>query len=247
MSKCQGLTPIVKREFMAYFQTPVAYVFMIVFLLASGAFTFYLGNYFQRGVADMEPFFRWHPWLYLFLVPAVSMRLWAEERKSGTIELLMTLPVAPWKWVVGKFIAAWLFVLITLGCTAPLWITVNYLGAPDNGVILASYVGSALMAGAYLAIGSAMSASTRNQVIAFILTSAVCFVFAMAGFSVVVNFIDGWMPQLLVDAIVSLSFLTNFHDVTKGVLQWRAFIYFGSMIVFWLYISLLIIQRKKGE
>lgn len=242
----KGLLPIVKREFLAYFQTPVAYVFMVVFLLASGAFTFYLGDYFQRGVADMEPFFRWHPWLYLFLVPAVSMRLWAEERKSGTIELIMTLPISPCALVLGKFLAAWLFVIVTLCCTAPLWWTVNYLGTPDNGVIFASYVGSALMAGAYLAIGSAISAATRNQVIAFIVSAAVCFAFAMAGFSVVISFIEGWMPQMLVEAVTSLSFLTNYYDITKGVLPWRVLIYFISMIIFWLWMTLLILDSKKG-
>lgn len=242
-----GLNAIIKREFTAYFQTPVAYVFIVVFLLASGAFTFYLGDYFRRGVADMEPFFRWHPWLYMFLIPAVSMRLWAEERKSGTIELLMTLPITAWELVVGKFIAAWMFVLIALAGTLPLWLTVNYLGSPDNGVIITSYVGSILMAGAYLAIGSAMSSCTSNQVIAFVLSAAVCFLFAMSGFSVVTNFIEGWMPQALVNIIMSLSFLTNFEDITKGVLQWRSLIYFTSMMVFWLFVTLVILERRKGK
>jgi ABC-2 type transport system permease protein len=238
---------IFKRELAAYFQTPVAYVFLMVFLLASGAFTFYLGNYFGRGIADLQPFFQWHPWLYLFLVPAVSMRLWAEERKSGTIELLMTLPVAPWKLVLGKFLAAWAFLGIALLSTLPMWITVNYLGAPDNGVILTAYIGSLLMAGAYLAVGSAMSSLTSNQVIAFILAATVCLLFTLAGFSLVVTFIEGWMPQWLVEAIAALSFLTNFQDMITGVIEIRSVVYFASMILFWLFVTLLVLEHRRGK
>ena len=238
---------LAKRELTAYFQTPVAYVFIMVFLLANGAFTFYLGNYFERGLADLEPFFQWHPWLYLFLVPAVSMRLWAEERRSGTIELLMTLPVATWKLVLAKFLAAWAFIIIALAGTLPMWWTVNYLGVPDNGVIITAYLGSALMAGAYLAIGSAMSAATSNQVIAFILSATVCLLFTMAGFSVVVTFVEGWVPQVLIAAITSLSFLTNFQDIQRGVIEVHSMVYFLSMIVFWLFITLLILERRKGR
>jgi ABC-2 type transport system permease protein len=237
---------IVKRELSAYFQTPVAYVFIMVFLLASGAFTFYLGNYFERGIADLEPFFQWHPWLYLFLVPAVSMRLWSEERKSGTIELLMTLPVPTWKWVLGKFLAAWACVTIALAGTLPMWWTVNHLGAPDNGAIATAYAGSALMAGAYLAIGSAMSATTSNQVIAFILTATVCLLFTMAGFSVVVTFVEGWLPQSLIATLTSLSFLTNFQDLQRGVIELPSMVYFFSMIGFWLFVTLLLVERRKG-
>jgi ABC-2 type transport system permease protein len=179
---------VFKRELASYFATPVAYVFIVIFLLLAGTFTFYLGNFYERGQADLQPFFNFHPWLYLFLVPAVGMRLWSEERKSGTIELLLTLPVTMWQAVVGKFLAAWAFIGIALALTFPIWITVNYLGSPDNGVIFASYVGSFLMAGAFLAIGSCISACTRNQVIAFILTVVVCFVFLLAGFPLVLNF-----------------------------------------------------------
>ncbi len=239
-------TAVMKRELVAYFQTPVAYVFMVVFLLSTGAFTFYLGDYFTRGVADLQPFFMWHPWLYLFLVPAISMRLWAEERKSGTIELIMTLPVRPRELVLGKFFAAWIFVILTLCGTAPLWITVNYLGEPDNGVILASYIGSAMMAGAYLAIGSAVSAATSNQVIAFVVSAALCMVFAMMGFSLVVNFFEGWMPQAVITTLTSLSVLTHFQDITKGILPVKSIIYFISMMVFWLFATHSIINYVKG-
>ena len=157
----------------------------MIFLVLAGALTFYLGGFYERGQADLAPFFNFHPWLYLFLIPAISMRLWAEERKTGTIELLMTLPVTPWQAVLGKFLAAWAFAALALALTFPIWITVNYLGDPDNGVILAAYVGSLLMAGGFLAIGSCLSAATRNQVIAFVLTAVVCFVFLLAGFPLV--------------------------------------------------------------
>ena len=182
-----AITTVCKRELRSYFATPVAYVFIVIFLVLSSAFTFYLGNFYERGQADLLPFFSFLPWLYLFLVPAVSMRLWSEERKSGTIELLLTLPITMWQAVMGKFLAAWLFIGIALALTFPLWITVNYLGDPDNGVIFASYLGAWLMAGAFLAIGSCISAATRNQVVAFILTVVVCFLLVMAGFPLVLD------------------------------------------------------------
>ena len=238
---------IFKRELRSYFATPVAYVFIVIFLLLAGAFTFYLGNFFERGQADLQPFFNFHPWLYLFLVPAVGMRLWSEERKSGTIELLLTLPVTMWQAVVGKFLAAWAFIGVALILTFPVWITVNYLGAPDNGVIFASYLGSFLMAGAFLAIGSCISASTRNQVIAFILTVVVCFLFLLAGFPLVLNFFSAWAPQGLVDAIAGLSFLTHYASIDKGVIDLRDLIYFLLIIAFWLYASAVVIDLKKAD
>jgi ABC-2 type transport system permease protein len=244
---CKATEAVIKRELAAYFQTPVAYVFILVFLLSNGAFTFYLSGYFERGLADLEPFFQWHPWIYLIFIPAVSMRLWAEERRSGTIELIMTLPISPWKLVLGKFLAAWAFVVIALLCTLPMWWTVNYLGNPDNGVIATAYLGSALMAGAYLAIGSAMSAATSNQVIAFILGAAVSLIFTMAGFSVVVTFVEGWLPQSLVNALTSLSFLSNYADIQRGVLEAKSLIYFSSMMVFWLFVTLLLLEARRGR
>ena len=182
------------RELKGYFSTPLAYVFIVIFLALMGTFTFYLGGFYERGQADLAPFFNFHPWLYLFLVPAIAMRLWAEERKSGTVELLMTLPVTMWEAVLGKFLAAWCFTAVALALTFPVWITVNYLGDPDNGVIVAAYVGSLLMAGAFLAIGSCISAANRNQVIAFIITVVICFAFLLSGFPLVLDFFSGWAP-----------------------------------------------------
>ncbi len=238
---------VFRRELRSYFATPVAYVFIVIFLVLSSAFTFYLGNLYERGQADLMPFFSFHPWLYLFLVPAVSMRLWSEERKTGTIELLLTLPVTMWQAVFGKFLAAWAFVAIALLLTFPLWITVNYLGDPDNGVIFAGYLGSLLMAGAFLAIGSCISAATRNQVVAFILTVVVCFVLVMAGFPLVLDAFGAWAPQGLVDAVASLSFLTHFASISKGVIDLRDLLYFVLMIAFWLYASAIVIDLKKAD
>ncbi len=241
-----GVVTIFKRELRSYFATPVAYVFIVIFLLLSGAFTFYLGNFYERGQADLQPFFNFHPWLYLFLVPAVSMRLWAEERKSGTIELLLTLPVTMWQAVFGKFLAAWAFIAIALVLTFPIWLTVNYLGSPDNGVIFASYLGSLLMAGAFLAIGSCISASTRNQVVAFILTVVICFLLLLAGFPLVLDFFRAIAPQGVVDAVAGLSFLTHFSSISKGVIDLRDLIYFVLMIGAWLYATAVVIDLKKA-
>jgi ABC-2 type transport system permease protein len=235
---------IFRRELKSYFATPVAYVFIVIFLVLAGAFTFYLGNFYERGQADLQPFFSFHPWLYLFLVPAVSMRLWSEERKSGTIELLLTLPVTMGQAVLGKFLAAWAFLGIALALTFPIWITVNYLGAPDNGVIVASYVGSWLMAGAFLAVGACLSAATRNQVVAFILTAVVCFGLLLAGFPLVLDFFRALFPQPVVDAVASLSFLTHFAAISKGVLDLRDVLFFLLTIGFWLYASAIVIDLK---
>ncbi len=242
-----AITTVCKRELRSYFATPVAYVFIVIFLVLSSAFTFYLGNFYERGQADLLPFFSFLPWLYLFLVPAVSMRLWSEERKSGTIELLLTLPITMWQAVMGKFLAAWFFIGIALALTFPLWITVNYLGGPDNGVIFASYLGAWLMAGAFLAIGSCISAATRNQVVAFILTVVVCFLLVMAGFPLVLDAFRSWAPQMVVDAIASLSFLTHFASISKGVIDLRDLLYFVLMIGFWLYASAIVIDLKKAD
>ena len=243
----QNIITIFKRELSSYFATPVAYVFIVIFLIMSGALTFYLGNYFERGQADLNPFFQFHPWLYLFLVPAIAMRLWAEERKTGSIELLMTLPISIGQSVVGKYLAAWVFIGIALVLTFPIWITVNYLGSPDNGVILAAYIGSFLMAGGFLAIGSCISAMTKNQVIAFIITVVICFLFLLAGSPLVLNFFKAWIPQNIVDAISSLSFLTHFISIAKGVIDIRDIIYFFSLIGFWLYANTIIVELKKAD
>jgi ABC-2 type transport system permease protein len=237
---------IFKRELTGYFETPVAYVFIVVFLALSGIFTFYMGNFYQQGEANLTAFFTWHPWLYLFLIPAVSMRLWSEERKSGTLELLLTLPVSTWRAVWGKFLAAWAFSAIALALTFPIWITVSYLGDPDHGVIIASYVGSALMAGAYLAVGSCMSSITRNQVIAFVLAIVVCFIFTLAGFPLVISFFQGWLPQVLVDLISSFGFSTHFNEISSGILAIKSIIFFLSFIALWLFLNTLILTSKRG-
>ena len=242
-----GAINVMWRELTGYFATPVAYVFLIIFLVMTGIFTFYLGNFYERGFADLDPFFRFHPWLYLFLVPAISMRLWAEERRSGTIELLFTLPLTIIDAVLGKFLAAWLFIGLALVLTIPMWITVNYLGAPDNGVILAGYLGSWLMAGGFLAIGSCMSAMTRNQVVAFILSVVVCFLFLLSGLPMVMNLFKGWAPQVILDAVADLSFFKHFADISKGVVDLRDLVYFVLVIGFWLFATVLVLNVKKAD
>lgn len=241
-----NLSIILKRELSSYFATPIAYVFIMIFLVLSGVFTFYLGNFYERQQADLIPFFSFHPWLYLFLIPAISMRLWSEERKSGTLELLMTLPVSRRDIVLGKFLAAWLFAGLALALTFPLWITVNYLGDPDNGVIFASYLGSWLMAGGFLAIGSCMSAVTKSQVIAFVLCGFISLLFVMAGFPLVLEIVRGWVPIVLVDMVASLSFLTHFNAISKGVLSVQDVLYFLSVIAVWLFATSIVLDVKKG-
>jgi ABC-2 type transport system permease protein len=238
---------IMRRELASYFATPLAYVFILIFLLLANAFTFYLGGFFERGQADLQWFFYWHPWLYLFLIPAISMRLWAEERKSGSIELLMTQPVTLWEAVLGKYFAAWLFAALALALTFPIWITVNYLGKPDNGTILAAYIGSLLLAGGYLAIGSCMSALTNNQVIAFILGVVACFLVLLAGFPLVLDAFRGWAPQWLVDAVASLSFLTHFDSIKKGVIDVRDLLYFGMLSAFFLLATSIALDLRKAQ
>ncbi|MDX1451577.1 MAG: ABC transporter permease [Oleiphilaceae bacterium] len=238
---------IMNRELASYFATPVAYIFIVIFLMLSGIFTFYLGQFFERGQADLVSFFNFVPWLFLVLIPAVAMRLWSEERRSGTIELLMTLPVSTKQIVVGKFLAAWLFVGLALALTFPLWLTVNYLGAPDNGVILAGYLGSWLMSGGFLAIGSCLSALTKNQIVAFILTLVVCFVLVVSGFPIVQDVFSSWAPLWLVDGLANLSFLTHFNAISRGVIDLRDLIYFLVLIAAWLYATALVVDMKKAD
>ena len=242
-----GALAIFRREFASYFATPLAAVFIVMFLLLAGTFAFFLGDFFETGQADLQIFFRFHPWLYLLLVPAVAMGLWAEERKTGTLELLLTQPVSLWQAVLGKFFAAWAFVALALVLTFPLWITVNWLGEPDNGVIFASYVGSLLMAGAFLALGSCLSAATRSQVIAFILIVLVSLLFLLAGFPLTLDPLRGIAPQAVVDAVSSLSFLTRFQAITRGVLDMRDVVYFLLCIAGWLLATVLVIEIKKGD
>jgi ABC-2 type transport system permease protein len=238
--------PVFFREFKSYFATPLAIVFIVIFLFAMGTFTFYVGHFYDNGIADLTVFFGYHPWLYLFLVPALAMRLWAEERRSGSIELLLTLPVPLWATVLGKFLAAWAFAGLALVLTFPIWLTVNYLGQPDNGVILASYIGSFLMAGAYLSIGACVSAATSNQVIAFIVSVVVCFLFTVSGAPLVLDAFRSWAPLPLVEAISSFSFLTHFSAITAGVIDLRDVIFFFSLIGLFLYANMLIVDLRKS-
>jgi len=238
---------LLKRELAGYFATPLAYVFIVIFLMLSGFFTFELGNFFARGQADLAAFFTFHPWLYLILVPPIAMRLWSEERKAGTVELLMTLPITVVDAVLGKFLAAWLFTGLALLLTFPIWLTVNYLGNPDNGVILAAYLGSWLMSGAFLAVGSCMSAATRNQVIAFILTVSVCFLFILIGFPLLLKAFYGWTPVWLLDALAALSFLTHYQGISRGVLDLRDLLFFVVFIGVWLAATVIVIELKKAD
>jgi len=237
---------IARRELAAYFATPVAYVFICIFLVLLGVLTFSIGGFFARNQADLTPFFQFHPWLYLLLVPAISMRLWAEERRQGTIELLLTLPVTLWQAVLGKFLAAWLFLLIALALTFPFWITVNLLGSPDNGVILASYIGSWLVAGAFLALGGAVSALTKNQVVAFVIAAFSCLVFTVFGSNLVTDYLGGWLPAELLDGARRIGLLERFNTITRGVIGVRDLVFFLSFIAFFLFANAVAVEAKKA-
>jgi len=243
----RNIATVFRRELGSYFATPLAYVFIVIFLVLAASFTFYLGGFFERGQADLEPFFVFHPWLYLFLIPAISMRLWSEERRSGSIELLMTQPITLWQAVLGKFLAAWAFAALALALTFPIWITVNYLGHPDNGAILTGYVGSLLMAGGLLSVGSCMSALTRNAVVAFLLGVVACFGLLLAGLPIVLDAFRGWAAQPLVDAIASLSFLTHFEAIAKGVVDLRDVVFFAVTMVCFLAASVVLLDLHKSE
>jgi ABC-2 type transport system permease protein len=246
MNAWANIKTITKRELAAYFSSPLAYIFIVIFLLLCGFFTFMVGGFFERGEASLvRPFFDWHPWFYLFLVPAVGMRLWAEERRVGTLELLLTMPITTWQAIVGKFLASWLFLALALALTFPIVITVNYLGSPDNGVIFCGYIGSWLMAGAYLAISCITSAMTRNQVVSFIVSVVVCLFFILAGFPPVINMLESWAPGL-VDTIASFSVITHFEGFQKGVLDSRDIIFFLSLIGFSLFTTSVILRTHRG-
>ncbi len=247
MNSLANITSSIKRELGGYFSSPVAYVFIVIFLLLTGFFTFMAGGFFERGQASLDGcFFLWHPWLYLFLVPAVGMRLWAEERRVGTLELLLTMPITAWQAIVGKFLASWIFLLLALALTFPVVITVNYHGSPDNGVIFAGYVGSFLMAGAYLAISCMTSAMTRNQVVSFIVALVICLFLVLCGFPPVTNFLARMDKPWLVDTVASLSVITHFEWFTKGVLDSRDIIFFLSIIGFSLFTTGVIIRSHRA-
>jgi ABC-2 type transport system permease protein len=246
-SSAAHIKTITKRELSAYFASPVAYVFIVIFLLLAGFFTFMAGGFFERNQANLTAFFVWHPWLYLFLVPAVGMRLWSEERRMGTIELLLTMPIAAWEAIVGKFLASWLFLALALVCTFPVVITVNYLGNPDNGVIFATYIGSFLLAGAYLAISCVTSALTRNQVISFILSLVLCLLLILAGWPPITRFLDLFTENpRLVEAVAAFSVMTHFEGFQRGVIDIRDVIFFIAVIVFCLFTTSVIIRSHRA-
>jgi ABC-2 type transport system permease protein len=249
MNAWANIRTITKRELGAYFSSPLAYVFIVIFLLLCGFFTFMVGGFFERGEASLSSsFFLWHPWFYLFLVPAVGMRLWAEERRVGTIELLLTMPITAWQAILGKFLASWLFLGLALLLTFPIWLTVNYLGSPDNGIILTGYIGSWLMAGAYLAVSCITSAMTRNQVVSFIVSVMLCLFLILAGFPPVIRLMEGlgqsW--QWLVDAITSFSVITHFEGFQKGILDSRDVLFFLSVIAFSLFSTSVILRGHRA-
>jgi len=247
MNAWANIKTITKRELGAYFTSPLAYIFIVIFLLLCGFFTFMVGGFFERGEASLvRPFFDWHPWFYLFLVPAVGMRLWAEERRVGTLELLLTMPITAWQAIVGKFLASWLFLALALALTFPVVITVNYLGSPDNGVIFCGYIGSWLMAGAYLAISCITSAMTRNQVVSFIISVVSCLFLILAGVPPVIRFLQSWASPGVVDAIASISVITHFDGFQKGVLDSRDLIFFVSVIVFSLFTTSVILRGHRA-
>jgi len=248
MNSFANIKTIAKRELSGYFASPVAYVFIVIFLLMTGFFTFMLGGFFEQGQASLHSFFLWHPWLYLFLVPAAGMRLWSEERRLGTMELLLTFPITPWQAIMGKFLASWAFLAIALILTFPIVWTVNYLGSPDNGVIITSYVGSFLMAGGYLAISCLTSAMTRNQVVSFIVSVVICFLLILVGYPPVTGFLYQvvGLQQNLVEMIASFSVMTHFDGFQKGVLDSRDLIFFLSLIGFSLFTTGVIIREHRA-
>jgi ABC-2 type transport system permease protein len=237
---------IAERELSAYFATPVATVFIVIFLVLQGTLTFNLGNFFDRGQADLNPFFNFLPWVFLLLVPAITMRLWAEERRLGTIEMLLTLPLTQTQAVIGKFVAAWLFCAIALVLTFPIVLTVLYLGNPDLGVIASGYIGALLVAGAFLSIGSAMSALTRNQVIAFVLGVAVCFIFAAASYPLVTDFLNRNTP-LLAEIARRFAIVDRYQDFTRGLVSLRDLIFFTTFIGFWLFLTTVLVDQRKAD
>ena len=241
------LPVLIRREFRAYFATPLAYVYLLVFLVLASALTFYMGGFYENEQADLQVFFAFHPWLYLFLLPALGMRLWSEERKSGSIELLLTLPVRMRELVLGKFLAAWLSAGMALLLTFPLVLTVNFLGSPDNGAIVTGYLGSWLLAGAFLAVSACLSANSTSPVVAFIMAVVVCFLFLLPGHALVLDAFRGWAPQWWLDLLASLSFLTRFQAISRGVLDARDLLFFASFIIAWLLANGILLELKKAD
>ena len=246
MNAWANVKAIVKRELGGYFTSPIAYVFLVIYLLLAGFFTFTVGSFFERGEASLVSFFTWHPWLYLFLVPAVGMRLWSEERRLGTMELLLTMPVTTWQAILGKFLASWLFLALALVLTFPVAVTVNWLGDPDNGVIFAGYVGSILLAGSYLAVASMTSAMTRNQVISFILSVLICLFLILAGYEPVTGLLSRVASPQVVEVVAAFSVMTHFEGFQRGVLDTRDIVFFASVMGFALFTTGVIIRNQRA-
>ncbi len=242
----KSIWTITKRELAVYFNSPVAYVFLVIFLLMTAAFTFLIGQFMDRNQATLQPFFMWHPWIYLFLVPAVGMRLWSEERRQGTMELLLTLPISLWHCIIGKFLASWIFLTLALVMTFPIWITVNYLGDPDDSIIVASYIGSFFLAGAYLSITSMTSAFTRNQVISFILSVVICLFLVLCGWPPVTDVVETLAPRSIVEFVAAFSVMPSIEQFNNGQIDSRAVIYFLSVIGFPLFATSVIIRGLRA-
>ena len=242
----KSIWTITKRELAGYFNSPVAYVFLVIFLLMTAAFTFLIGQFMDRNQATLQPFFMWHPWICLFLVPAVGMRLWSEERRQGTMELLLTLPISLWHCIIGKFLASWIFLTLALVMTFPIWITVNYLGDPDNSVIVASYIGSFFLAGAYLSITSMTSAFTRNQVISFILSVVICLFLVLCGWPPVTDVVETLAPRSVVEFVAAFSVMPGIEQFNNGQIDSRTVIYFLSVIGFPLFATSVIIRGLRA-
>ena len=242
----KSIWTITKRELAGYFTSPVAYVFLVIFLLMTAAFTFLIGQFIDRGQATLQAFFMWHPWLYLFLVPAVGMRLWSEERRLGTMELLLTMPITLWQCIIGKFLASWIFLTLALAMTFPIWLTANYLGDPDDNIIVASYIGSFFLAGAYLSITSMTSAFTRNQVISFILSVVICLFLVLCGWPPVTDVVETLAPRSIVEFVAAFSVMPSIEQFNNGQIDSRAVIYFLSVIGFPLFATSIIIRGLRA-
>jgi len=237
---------IIKRELASYFESPVAYVFMVVFLMLIGFLTFFVSRFYESGQADLRGFFFWLPWMFLILVPASAMRLWAEERRAGTIETLLTLPVTATQAILGKFMAAWIFIGLIVALTFPIVLTTVYLGAPDRGAIIGGYIGSLLLAGAYLSVGMLTSALTRNQVISFVLSLVICLFLLLAGWPPVTDLMVRWAPEWLVRGVAAFSFMPHYEAFQKGVLDLRDFAYYFSVMIFMLFGTHLVLDNRKA-
>ena len=238
---------VFSRELETYFTSSIAYVFLVIFLLLINVLTFYVGSFIERDQADLKAFFSFHPWIYILLMPAIAMRLWSEELKSGTIEILLTLPLTISSVVIGKFLAAWFFALIGLGLTFPIWLSVSYLGDPDHGVIVIGYLGSALMAGGYLSICACLSALTKHQITAFILGVACCFIMTVSGFPIVLDAFSLWGPEWLIDGVAAFSFMTRFNNMIDGLINLDDIFFFVSLIAFWLFTNGIVIEMNKAK